>query len=174
MRAIAERIDYTATALYKHFADKEALLHALCDTDFLTLRRSFERIGRVADPIERLRKLGRAYVEFALAYPNHYRLMFMTSYTKPDPSMIRIEQGNPDQDAYAFLKATVAEGLAAGRFRSEYDDADLISQIVWSGVHGLVALHLIKGSDPWLDWKPAKKTGVIFVDVMIRGLSREG
>src|SRR5262245_8666913 len=77
MRKIAEKIDYTATALYTHFADKDALLRALCDADFLKLRGAFERIARMDDPIERLRKLGKEYVRFALEYPNHYKLMFM-------------------------------------------------------------------------------------------------
>ena len=78
MRKVAEKIGYTATTLYNHFEDKDALLRALCDADFGTLQESFRRIGKIADPIERLRKLGQAYIEFALRYPSHYRLMFMT------------------------------------------------------------------------------------------------
>lgn len=55
MRKIAAKIDYTATALYTHFADKESLLLALCDADFLALRHAFDRIAQIVDPIERLR-----------------------------------------------------------------------------------------------------------------------
>ena len=58
MRKIAAKIDYTATALYTHFADKESLLLALCDADFLALRHAFDRIAQIADPIERLRAWG--------------------------------------------------------------------------------------------------------------------
>jgi AcrR family transcriptional regulator len=174
MRKIAARIDYTATALYSHFADKEALLRAVCDTDFKALRGAFERIARIADPIERLRKLGREYVRYALEYPNHYRLMFMTSYTKPDPAQSAIERGNPDQDAYAFLKAVILEGIQAERFRSELDDADLLAQLLWGGLHGVVSLYLTKGNDGWIDWRPVQKTADLLIAVTLKGLLREG
>jgi AcrR family transcriptional regulator len=173
MRKIAAKIDYSATALYTHFADKEALLLALCDADFLALRHAFDRIARIADPIERLRALGRAYVAFALEYPNHYKLMFMTRHPEKAADRSKVHQGNPDQDAYAFLRQTIAEGLEAGRFREEFDDADLLAQVVWSGVHGVVSLHLVKGDDPWLDWRPVEATAAVVIDVTIRGLLRE-
>ena len=69
MRKVAEKIGYTATTLYNHFEDKEALLHALCEADFGALDGSFAQIGRITDPIERLRKLGKTYIEFALRIP---------------------------------------------------------------------------------------------------------
>jgi AcrR family transcriptional regulator len=172
MRKIAEKIEYTATALYGHFEDKETLLRAICDVDFLAIRGAFERLGKVTDPIERLRKIGVAYVDFAVEFPNHYRLMFMTPHPRKDPALSAVKQGDPDQDAYAFVRATVAEARQAGRFREEFVDDDLLAQLVWSGVHGVVALHLTKGDDPWLTWRPVKKTAKIMVDTMIRGLLR--
>src|ERR1700682_3848534 len=78
MRRIADRIEYSPTAIYFHFKDKQTLLQELCDTDFGALAHEFQKIARIADPVDRLRQIGRAYVEFGLAYPNHYRLMFMT------------------------------------------------------------------------------------------------
>src|SRR5258706_8452785 len=107
MRKIAERIEYSPTAIYFHFKDKEALLRELCDTDFAALAHEFQKIARIADPMDRLRAIGRAYVAFAVGYPNHYRLMFMT----PKPGGMRAEdsrlrRGNPEEDAYAFLRAT--------------------------------------------------------------------
>src|SRR5258706_722681 len=78
MRRVAERIEYSPTAIYLHFADKETLLRELCETDFLSLAKQFQRIARVEDPVERLRRIGHAYTEFAIDFPNHYRLMFMT------------------------------------------------------------------------------------------------
>src|SRR5262249_23674320 len=110
MRGIAEKIGYTATTLYNHFQDKEALLLALCEADFQTARARFQRSGRIADPIERPRELGMAYAEFAVRPPSHYRLMFMTPRPpRSEAACGAIEKGNPDQDAYAFLRATVAE-----------------------------------------------------------------
>ena len=80
MREIAKRIGYSATSIYLHFADKEAVLSAICDTDFLALATSLKAILQIADPVERMHALGRGYAAFALTHPNHYRLMFMTEH----------------------------------------------------------------------------------------------
>lgn len=173
MRKIADLIEYTPTTIYQYFQDKDALLREMCDADFRALRQAFERIARIADPVERLRKVGVAYAEFALAHPNHYRLMFMTPTPFDGPRDSAIERGNPDVDAYAYLRATVAEGLAQGRYRAEYKDADLLAQAVWSGVHGVVSMRLSKGDDPWIEWRPVKKTLQLLVDIMMRGVLRE-
>jgi AcrR family transcriptional regulator len=175
MRKVANKIGYSATTLYNYFEHKEALLYALCDTDFGTLHELFKKIGRITDPIDRLRKLGQAYITFALEYPSHYRLMFMTPRVPRGEDVCReIERGNPDEDSYAFLRATVVEGLAAGVFRDEYHDADLLSQIVWGGVHGVASLHLIMGNDTWIQWRPVEEVALTAVEVMIRGLVKGG
>jgi len=175
MRKIAERIEYSPTAIYFHFKDKQALLVELCDADFGALAQEFQKIARIADPIERLRQIGRAYVGFGIASPNHYRLMFMTPHAlgmRPEDS--RLRKGNPEEDAYAFLRATTAEAIASGRLRPELSDADLVSQMVWAGTHGVVSLHIAKCNDNWVEWRDAKATAHALIDVMIRGLLREG
>ena len=173
MRKIAEKIGYSATTLYIYFKDKESLLHELCDRDFGTLQDSFKNIGRIADPLERLRKLGQAYIGFAIEYPSHYRLLFMTPHGPPcADDEHEIERGNPDQDSYAFLRATVVEGFAADVFRDEYQDADLLSQVLWSSLHGVASLHLIMCKDDWVQWRPVEQVAQVASDAMIRGLTR--
>src|SRR2546430_6761455 len=78
MRRIAEAIEYSPTAIYVHFADKDALMREICRDDFDRLSGAFAELANLADPVERIRGVGRAYVEFGTQYPNHYRLMFMT------------------------------------------------------------------------------------------------
>jgi AcrR family transcriptional regulator len=171
MRKIAERIEYSPTAIYFHFRDKETLLRELVDLDFASLAHELQKIARIADPVERLRKTGRAYVGFGFSHPNHYRLMFMTPHPadmKPEES--RLQRGNPEEDAYAFLRATVAEAIAAGRFRPEFSDPDFVSQLVWAGTHGVVSLHIAKCKDAWVDWRDPTKLAHAQIDVMIRGL----
>src|SRR5256885_9102837 len=103
MRRIADRIEYSPTAIYFHFRDKEALLKELCETDFLALAGQLAKIAQVRDPIERLRKTGLAYIDFGLSNPNHYRLMFMTPHPPIAHDDETIHKGNPEEDAYAFL-----------------------------------------------------------------------
>ncbi len=173
MRKVAERVEYSPTAIYFHFTDKEALMRELCEIDFATLSQQFQKIARVKDPIERLRKIGHAYLAFGLEFPNHYRLMFMT------PQVCNLEtseakRGNPEEDAYAFLKTTVQEGLDAGRFLPELKDAELLCQTVWAGTHGAISLHIAKHKDDWVEWRPVKKTAELIIDALIRGLTRKG
>jgi AcrR family transcriptional regulator len=171
MRKIADKIEYSPTAIYFHFKDKEAVIRAICDEDFYALAVQFEKIAREPDPIVRLRKTGLAYAQFAIENPNHYRLMFMTPHPPLPVEESEIEQGNPEEDAYAFLVSIVREGLANGRFRPELRDPQLISQVVWSGVHGIVSLEIAKCNDDWVDWTPLKKRIEVMVDSLIRGLT---
>jgi AcrR family transcriptional regulator len=170
MRRIAEKIEYSATAIYFHFRDKEALLKELCETDFRTLAHEFAAMEAITDPLEKLKATGHAYVQFGLSYPNHYRLMFMTPH--PPVQADETDRGNPEEDAYAFLKSIVAEGLALELFKPGYDDVELIAQTMWAGVHGVISLHIAKCNDGWVDWRSLEQRAKLMVDVLVDGLVR--
>ncbi len=172
MRKIAQAIEYSPTAIYLHFRDKKAVINAICDADFLKLAARFRKIAQLADPIERLRAAGLAYADFAMRHPNHYRLMFMTPHPPHLPEESVIEHGNRDQDAYAFVLWTAEEAIALGRLRSGLDDPQLVAQIVWSAVHGWVSLRMTKCNEPWVDWRPQKRSIEAVVDVTLRGILR--
>src|SRR3974390_67917 len=115
MRKIADKIEYSPTAIYVHFKDKDELFREICHGDFQRLAQAFVAIGQIADPIERLRKIGQAYIEFGAKNPNHYRTMFMTPHPPiPEPDLALQGKGNPEEDAYEFLRATVADAMKAG------------------------------------------------------------
>jgi AcrR family transcriptional regulator len=173
MRRIAEKIEYSPTAIYSHFKDKLSLLKELCDRDFAAFAAVLQRAAGVKDPVERLRRIGYAYVDFALEYPNHYRFLFMTEHPPVTPEMSAIQRGNPDQDSYAFLRGTIDEGLAQGRFKPELRDPDLICQIAWASAHGLVSLHNVKNHDAWLDWRPPRETARRLIDLVLDGMLRK-
>jgi AcrR family transcriptional regulator len=173
MRKIADRIEYSPTAIYLHFKDKEAVMRELCETDFYTLAQEFQEIAKIADPVERLRALGLAYARFALTHPNHYRLMFMTPHVHQKDEEHLIERGNPEEDAWAFLKWAVGEVLAAGRHRPGMEDVDLLAQTFWAGMHGVVSLQIAKCNDDWIDWRPDEDRIRLMNETLIRGLVRE-
>jgi AcrR family transcriptional regulator len=171
MRRIAERIEYSPTAIYFHFRDKDALLRELCDTDFRTFAQGFAVMAQIADPVERLKASGYAYIDFGLKNPSHYRLMFMTpkNLAAKDSALA---QGDPAEDAYAFLKGIVAELIAANRVKPEYTDVDLLSQVIWAGVHGVVSLEIAKCNDDWVEWKPMPERARVAIDMIVTGLTR--
>ena len=173
MRRIADRIEYSPTAIYFHFKDKDALIRELCAVDFRTLAGQFSSIARIADPIERLRRAGHAYVDFGLRQPNHYRLMFMTPHPPLHKEDLDVEIGNPEVDAYAFVKAIVSDAIAEGRFRPGLDDVELVSQTVWAGVHGVISLHIAKCNDDWVAWRTVEARATAMIDTLVAGLTRE-
>ncbi len=172
MRKIAQRIEYSPTAIYAHFQDKEALLRELCTEDFQMLANAFQQVAAIKDPIERLRETGRAYVDFAIRYPNHYRLMFMT----PRPADFNPDEsgkGDVQRDAYAFLVAVVEDAMAKGAFRKDWKDVELLAQVLWAGVHGVVALQLVGAKDKWVDWRPLDATAQAMLNALYRGVLRQ-
>ncbi|HQO16006.1 MAG TPA: TetR/AcrR family transcriptional regulator [Methylotenera sp.] len=170
MREIAKRIGYSATSIYLHFADKESVLRAICETDFLALATSQKRIFDIADPVERMLMLGRGYAEFALSHPNHYRLMFMTTHTPRHPNDLSLEQNHPEQDAYFQLQLVVNDVFNAGLFKPELKDADLIAQTIWAGMHGVCALQITMAEDTWVNWRDITLRLQMMQSVLISGL----
>ncbi len=172
MRKVAQRVEYSPTAIYVHFSDKETLMRELCTQDFNKLAKSFQPVLQLEDPLERLEQVGVAYVNFAIQFPNHYRLMFMTP-RPPEVSEVDERKGNIQQDAYALLRAVVQSAMEKNCFRPEWSDPDLVAQILWAGVHGVVALHLIGAKDKWVDWRPLPDTVAGMVKALLHGLARE-
>jgi AcrR family transcriptional regulator len=173
MRKVAEKIEYSPTAIYVHFADKNELFRELCHQDYATLAQVFQSSAMPTDPIERLRQIGAIYVDFGIRNPNHYKFLFMTTHPAHEPDEVDREMmGNPEKDAYAFLNWAVQQAMDAGCFREELQDANLISQTLWAGVHGVISLEIAKGADAWVDWRPLKHRAEMMLDISLRGLVR--
>ena len=173
MREIARQIDYSATTLYHHFADKEALLQALCDTDFLALASGMREIMQIPDLIKRIQAFCRGYAHFALQHPNHYRLMFMTPRAACNHELTRIEKGNADQDAYAQLQCVVQAAFDADLFREELQDCELIAQTLWASVHGVCSLQISLGHETWMQWADIESRLSLMQNAILRGLLRQ-
>jgi AcrR family transcriptional regulator len=174
MRRIADAIEYSPTAIYLYFPDKQALFREICHQDFRSLAGAFQRIGKVEDPVERIRQIGMAYMRFGVKNPNHYRLMFMTRVDiQPTPEDL-VDKGDPTRDGYSFLKLAVQEAIDAGAFRDGLSDAELVTQTLWAGVHGVTSLEVTMGDDDWIDWRGVEKRSQLMVESMLRGLCKPG
>jgi AcrR family transcriptional regulator len=176
MRKVAEKIEYSPTAIYVHFHDKEQLFLELCHADFRRLAESLTQLALIQDPVERLRRIGHAYVQFGIENPNHYRMMFMTSSPrlKDDEMKAEMGRGNPEEDAYAFLQQTIGEALRAGAFRPELTDVELIAQTMWAGVHGVVSLQIAKCNDDWVPWRDFRDRADSIIESLMHGLLKQG
>ncbi len=189
LRRVAERIEYSATTIYLYFPNKESLIRELCLTDFSLYSRVLQQAERVSDPLARLRKIAGAYVDFGLLYPAHYRAMFMTpasrrpteadSASEPSSSVKESSDGPlvPSPAApspYDFLHTAVFKAMAAGCFKPQYRDVAMIAQIIWSGLHGVISLHLVRARYAAVNWRPVQTGAETMVECLLDGLTNKG
>jgi AcrR family transcriptional regulator len=172
MREIAKQVNYSATTLYNHFADKEALLQAVCDEDFSALICGMRQIMKMPDLIARIQTLNQAYARFALQHPNHYRLMFMTPRAPCNVETTRVQPGNTEQDAYAQLKLVTQALFDASLFKPELTDVELIAQTIWASVHGVCSLEIALGHGAWMPWASIEARLNLMQHSILQGLLR--
>ena len=139
LRQVARRVGVSHNAPYRHFEDKEALLAAVAEQGFQSLRVAMETARQVIPPdsSQHLEAIGVAYVHFALAHPFHYRLMFGDYRCNLSKYSALAEAA---QQSFMVLVNTIREGQVAGIFRSA-DPVDM-AQVAWSLVHGQSMLGL--------------------------------
>ncbi|GAC1654085.1 MAG: TetR/AcrR family transcriptional regulator [Gemmatimonadaceae bacterium] len=177
IRGIADKVDYSPAAIYRYFPDKAAILTAVASADHEALARELQATGDIPDPMERIRRLIRTYVEFGLQNLDRYREMFAPPVDATDqltrPISAATTPNAPAVDqAYAVLRRAIAHGVMALRFRPEIADVDLLTQLIWSGVHGLLALHAARTRDSDIPWRPARQSAALMTDALLRGLAR--
>jgi AcrR family transcriptional regulator len=157
LRQVAETIGYSPTTIYLHFADKDELLFTVVLEGFMRFADMLQAGYDSADnPRDKLTAIGRAYLEFGLGYPVHYRLMFMQrgeflTRTMPNNCSNIPTVANTNQDtnqttpnchapieAFTVLTRTLEECQQAGIMRpGEVMD---YANLVWMTIHGIVAL----------------------------------
>jgi len=173
LRKIATAIDYVPGAIYLHFEDKEELIRTLCLADFDWLTRTLAPLARVADPIERIRRMGRAYVAFALKHPHSYRLLFLqrSPYDHDERALER--RGDPRRDAHAFLKLAAQQAIAQRRMRPEFRDAELVTETFWAAVHGVAAIEINFSGNSWFPWRPMRRRTQAMIEAVLTGMCVE-
>ena len=164
MRKIANKIEYSPTTIYLYFKDKADLLDSVCKETLLDLLNMLELLNRdKSDPVETLRKSGKAYVEFGLKYPQDYKLTFVV---RPQfQKGLGLEEGSVGERVFNYLRAMVSECIRQKAFRRV--DVDTAGQVLWSAVHG-VTLLLIDFSD--FPWTEKEKLIDTVIHTMIEGL----
>jgi AcrR family transcriptional regulator len=141
LRQVAETIGYSPTTIYLHFADKDELLFTVVLEGF---RRFADMLKAGYDsaehPKDKLTAIGRAYLEFGLTYPVHYRLMFMQRgefLTRALPAGYADDCDAPIE-SFAVLTQTLEECQQAGILRP--GEVMNYANLVWMTIHGIVAL----------------------------------
>lgn len=136
IRNIAEKIEYSPGTIYLYFKEKDEIFHALHEEGFRKLTSVMLPLQHVSDPFERLKALGRVYMEFAIQNKDFYDLMFIMQAPMNLEEEDCWEEGDRALD---FLKMVIRDCQAQGRFQGK--DVEYLSFIIWSSMHGMCALY---------------------------------
>ena len=145
IRAVAGRVGVTPPAIYRHFPDKQTLIFEVCSLQFTRLHEHLDAVMAMeAEATARLEACGRAYVEFGLAHPEAYRIMFMgRSDWTPEAYEDEIVADEGPFMALVEVVADVAAELGADR------EPMAIATVLWTAMHGITSLLISKPNFPW-------------------------
>jgi AcrR family transcriptional regulator len=168
MRKVAERIEYSPTAIYLHFEDKRDLVFQVCEETFGRLVVELESLEpEFKDPVLRLREGMRRYVAFGLRHPEHYTATFIAvphdqtpddvqRYTRPDSNGMR---------ALGILTGVVQDCIDGGKIRKV--DAAVTARALWAALHGVTSLLIQMPNFAWGDQKAVIES---LVEMAMEGL----
>ena len=135
MRALAKDLGCSPMTPYRYFENKaeifETVRHAAADRFADAIDGAVKRHERHR---ERLIAMTHAYVGFALEEPDAYRIIFELDRTRR-PTAVTVEETR----SWFIMKAAITEAIEAGVLQG---DPNVVAHLLWSGVHGMVALHL--------------------------------
>jgi len=144
LREVAQRAGVSHAAPYRHFKDKTALLAAVAEEGFGEMCREMAAAATAAgaNPLDRFKAIGVAYVRFAVGHPAHFRIMFGPEI--PDRSAFP-SLATAAWAAFQMLGDAVSDCQRAGAVRA--GDPLEVALPAWAIVHGLSAL-VIDGQAP--------------------------
>ncbi len=137
VRRIAAAAGVAPMGVYNHFSSKAGIIEALFVEGFQRLGEAMVTLNDISDPEEALLEGGRRYRSLALAHPMVYRLMFLQAVAGFEPSD---EAKVLAARAFGGLVAVVDRGMRSGLI--EPGDPEMTAQMIWSSIHGWVALEL--------------------------------
>ncbi len=146
MRKLASSLGMSATTIYNYYSSKDELYLMILTRGFDMLYKDLLEISNACeDPIDRLKKMVRAYVSFGIRNANYYNIMFTS-----DAPKYRDYIGTDIEPVAYFEKETALQladiaaqciqelvGINTG---SSPDDARYLAIKLWSFLHGIIAL----------------------------------
>jgi AcrR family transcriptional regulator len=136
LRTVGEKLGVSRTALYRHFADKSALLAAVATEGFRTLRHETQQAWDARGGGRKgFEAMGEAYVRFAVAHPAHYRVMFGGYVRDAAPDSDLASEG---AGAFQVLVDAIVAQQRDDLVRA--DNPLALAQYIWANVHGIAML----------------------------------
>ncbi|MDV3124297.1 TetR/AcrR family transcriptional regulator [Mycobacterium sp. 21AC1] len=157
IRSVAKRVGVTSPSIYLHFADKDALLDAVCARYFEKLDEEMQRAATgQSSAIDVLHAQGLAYVSFARRTPELYRIATMGD-PRPGSDVDTTLNSAAFVHMCTSIKALIAEGIYPP------GDPTSLALELWTAAHGVAAMLIAK---PYLPWGDAEA----FADRVLRAV----
>lgn len=137
MRKVAGCAGISATAIYRHFPDKEALLFNVLLTGFRMFATYLKRSESGTMPLDRLQRSSLEYMNFALEHSGYYEIMFMTPDQMTGLKNLNQQGAEEMQATYLFHKQLVVDC----DFKNQ--NIEQLTAVIWAFCHGLVSLYLV-------------------------------
>jgi AcrR family transcriptional regulator len=141
MRKIASKVGCSPTTIYLYFKNKSDITYGLHQEGFQLLGERLSSLVHVDHPFERLKAMGRIYLQFAHEHPDYYQLMFVLEdpmeYVQNEKSEPLWEEG---RSLFEALEWTIVQCQQKGYFT--HLDPQGTAMLAWSTVHGLSALSI--------------------------------
>jgi AcrR family transcriptional regulator len=182
MRDVARAVGCSVSSIYLYFAGKDALVHALMDEGFERWHRRMREVaGAEPTPAARLEAVCRAYVEFGLANPEFYEIMYMfhsDRMARYPRELFRRARRNLEE--LGALAAAYAEsvgapaGEAGGGPAADGPDAQVRATALWATLHGIVSTIIADRLDRRLDRARYVEGAIRYALAGVRGATAVG
>ncbi len=136
IRNIAEKIEFSPATIYLYYRDKDEIFYDLYSLAFGQFLAEQHKLSGILDPYERLYAGCKQYIEWGLANPKLYDLMFILEV----PMTVIAEEQCKDTGLQSFdvLRQVVSACVSEGKLRVK--DVELGSLMIWNMLHGIVSL----------------------------------
>ncbi len=139
LRKAARRAGVSHAAPAHHFNDMKGLLAAIAEEGFHEMSLLMENAAgheKAANPLNTLKAIGMAYIEFAVQHPSYFKIMYYPELSKIQSRFPGLEKES--KNAFELLKKCMQECRKSSLIRAE--DIRNLSLFAWSTVHGLAVL----------------------------------
>ena len=159
IRKIAEKIEYSPGTIYLYFQDKADILAQISEETFSRLEQRLVAINRDAavDPLDRVRRGLRAYIEFGLKHPNRYILTFV--------------RGSVQCAAGGRCFGELMKGVGFAMEAGQIGEGDVVeaAQALWAGAHGVTTLLITWPEFPFV---AQERLVARMLEILIEGVRR--
>jgi AcrR family transcriptional regulator len=136
VRRLSDEISYSQPVLYAHFGSREGILAAVAIEGFQELGLALEQVRKRVKRGILVESVAAGYLRFAAASPALYEVMFSLSLSVPFD-----DTATPPELRFAFSQFL-------GLFQEQSSKPEVLSELFWASLHGIVELTRTKRFPP--------------------------